>query len=497
MRLIRKALAGFLTIAMLLSLGACTSTVPAPPAPVEPDNPGSNHNDSIPPVLPSGNVGPRLDLSDEPAGAIYVSPTGDDLSADGSRVSPYKSINTALQHAREGDTIVLRGGVYSEGVNVRVRVPGITIRSALGEWAVIDLTTFDDDADDDSAVYFDVESSGGQLHSLEVRGGFYSVCMETKWDWGDPADRTGASNIIIEDCVLHDSRYDTVKVKPNCDNVTIRNCEIYNSGQAFVGNPPNGEDNAEGIDNVNGDNMVVQNNYIHDICSNAVYAKGGATNVIIENNIIERANGAGILVGFDTSPEFFDLRVNPSYYENIGGVVRNNLIINTGWEGIGLYGSKDAQVYNNTLINVGNGGRYHSALYFGLTYQDWEAGAGRPANVNPSIHNNIICQPDSFVLPMIEIRYSQDLGGMQALSGNPSMENNCYFIVGQSCRFDDYRPGSLLADANLAAWQAHISGDAGSLETDPALDDTYMPTNDACADMGIMFVLAVTENPRE
>ena len=34
-------------------------------------------------------------------------------------------------------------------------------------------------------------------------------------------------------------------------------------GQAFAGRPENGEDNAEGIDNVNGDNMTVQNNYIH------------------------------------------------------------------------------------------------------------------------------------------------------------------------------------------------------------------------------------------
>jgi hypothetical protein len=141
--------------------------------------------------------------------------------------------------------------------------------------------------------------------------------------------------------VLHDSKYDVIKIKPNCDYITIRNNEIYNSGQAFPGRPT-GEDNAEGIDNVNGDNMKVQKNYIHDICSNAVYAKGGATDALNENNRIERAYGGGILVGFDTSPEFFDLTVNPQYFENIGGVVRNNLIVGTGLVGIGLYASKDA-----------------------------------------------------------------------------------------------------------------------------------------------------------
>jgi hypothetical protein len=205
---------------------------------------------------------------------------------------------------------------------------------------------------------------------------------------------------------------------------------------------------------------------------------------LIENNRIERAYGGGILVGFDTSPEFFDLTVNPQYYENIRGVVRNNLIVGTGWEGIGLYGSKDAQVYNNTLVNVANGGEYHSAIYFGLTYQDWESYAGRPANVNPNIHHNIVSQPSSIVLPMIEIRYADELGGLSALSGNPTMNNNCYYIAGKSAAFTDNRPGRILGNARLSAWQSHIGGDSGSLEVNPALNTAYKPSNSQCAGMG-------------
>ena len=191
------------------------------------------------------------------------------------------------------------------------------------------------------------------------------------------------------------------------------------------------------------------------------------------------------MVGFDTSPEWFDTKVNPEYYENIRGVVRNNLILDTGWEGIGFYGSKDAQVYNNTLVNVNKGGLYHSAIYFGLTYQDWESYAKRPANVNPNIHHNIVCQPVSFERQMIEIRYSNDLGGLSALSGNPVMNNNCYYISGKSAGFSDYRPGSGLENAGLSVWQRHISGDSGSIEVDPALDGDYISTNPLCAGMGI------------
>ncbi|MDR0468395.1 MAG: right-handed parallel beta-helix repeat-containing protein [Peptococcaceae bacterium] len=427
--------------------------------------------------------------SNDPANSIYVSPAGNDAEASGSIDKPYASINSALAAADPGDTVVLRGGVYREGSNVRVRMPNITIKSAEGEWAVIDLTTFDPGSNEDSGVYFDVDSSGGKLQGVEVIGGYYAVCMETKWNWGGDDDWVAASNIVIEDCILHDSQYDVVKVKPNCDNITIRNNEIYNSGRAFAGQPHNGEQNAEGIDNVNGDRMVVQNNYIHDICSNAIYAKGGATDVLIENNRIKTAYGAGIMVGFDTSPEYFDLKANPQYYENIRGIVRNNMIIDIGWEGIGFYGSADAQVYNNTLVNVCSGGQYHSAIYFGLPYQDWESYAGRPANVNPNIHHNIVCQPSSFVRPMIEIRYADELGGMSALDGNPVMNNNCYYIAGKKASFSDYRLGHALENAEFSAWQTHISGDTGSIEADPALDANSMPTNPLCTGMGCSTIL--------
>jgi hypothetical protein len=325
--------------------------------------------------------------------------------------------------------------------------------------------------------------------AVEVIGGFYAVALETKWDWGDPADRGGASNIIIEDCILHDSRYDVVKIKPNCNDVIIRYNEIYNSGMAFIGNPPTGEDNAEGIDNVNGDRMHVYGNYIHDICSNAIYAKGGATDVVIEDNRIEVAYGAGIMVGFDTSPEFFDMSVNSEYYENIGGIIRNNLIIDTGWEGIGLYASRDAEIYSNSLVNVANMNRYHSALYFGLSYQDWEDYAGRPSNTNCRIHHNIIIQPTSYSLAMIEIRYSHELGGLSALAGELSMECNCYYIEKGSAFFTDNRPDSTAERMTLDEWQTHIRSEDGSLEINPNLNSEFLSEQPQCQGMGISHPL--------
>jgi hypothetical protein len=339
-------------------------------------------------------VGPRANTYDDPANGIYVSPSGNDATATDSIEKPYKSINAALVNAQAGSVIILRGGTYREGRDVRIRRQNITIKSKKGEWAVIDLTN--DGGEYDSGIYFyPEESSGGKLQSIEVMGGFYAVEIGTQWDLpvsgcGGP----GVSDIIIEDCKLHDSKNDVIKVKPNCKNVMIRYNEIYNSGQGFTSEEcvPDGRGNAEGIDNVNGNNMIVQNNYIHDICTNGIYAKGGATDVLIENNRIENAHGGGILVGFDTNLEYFDTMVNPQYYENIRGTVRNNLIINTASDGIGFYSSKDALVHNNTLVNV-NTGPYHSAIYFGISPQDGEPYPGSPSNIHPNIHHNIVSQP--------------------------------------------------------------------------------------------------------
>jgi len=443
----------------------------------------------------SVHIGPRPNNYSDPANGIYVSPTGNDATADGSIGKPYKSINTALGKAQPGATIILRSGTYREGRRVRIQKSNITIKSAKGEWAIIDLTTYDAGNNEHSGVEFYAEDqvtggivSGCKLQCVEVKGGYYAVCFETKWDWGKP-DRRGASDNIVEDCILHHSTDDVVKVKPNCVNNIIRYNEIHHSGQAHINHPdyPTGQRNAEGIDNVNGDKMHVHNNYIHDICSNGIYAKGGATDVLIENNRVERINGAGIALGFDTSPEYFDIAVNPHYYENIRGVVCNNLIMDTGWEGIGLYASKDAQVYNNTLVNVAKLGMFsRSAIYFGIVTQDWKPHQGRPDNVNPTIHHNIVSQPAGNTMPMIEIRLdnNSELGVLSGLSGSPTMNNNCYYIAGKSATFTDNRPGGI-KNAGLAAWKTHISGESGTIEANPSLNANFISMNTQCAGMGI------------
>lgn len=358
-------------------------------------------------------------IPDNVDGGIYVANNGSDDSGDGSIDKPYKTITHALQVAQAGTTLTLRGGTYNE--MVKIRKPNMTIRSKTGETAKIVLPTDNDKLG--VTVFFYPDADGGTLQGLEIVGGYYyGVMLQTKWGYSHEwplSERMGATNVTIEDCIIHDTGRDAIKLTPQSDFAVIRRNEIYNTGVRHSGN-------AEGIDNVNSDNVLVQENYIHDIATNGVYCKGGATRCIIERNKIERTGGAGILVGFDTSPEYFDLEVNPARYENIDGIVRNNLVIDTQHSGIGLYAAKNAVVTNNTIVNSAQ--KYHSPIFFGISLQDWavdndltdEIGF-RPASVNIAIINNIVVQPASYANDTVQIRtmYHDSLGRINAIEGMP------------------------------------------------------------------------------
>lgn len=395
----------------------------------------------------------------------FVSPAGNDSSGTGSLAQPFRTLTHLLEPSRDlvrpGDTVTLRGppgqNVYRE-VEVRLRVP-LTLRSYPGEWAVIDCPI---DQADTVCVQIDPGASGSRLSRLEIAGGnLYGLFFQTDWDARNNRSGKGASDVIVEDCRIRDTGRDAIKITPKSDRITIRRCEIYNTGRIYPPGTPLDDKNAEGIDNVNGSGMVVEDSWIHDIATTGLYFKGGAADVLVQRNRIERTGLGGIMVGFDTSPEFFDTVSNPRYYESIRGLVRNNVVRDTGYAGIGLYAALDAVVVNNTIVNTARLG--HAALYFGVTLQDFDPGAGRPPNLNPLIRNNLVLQNGG---DCIGIRWANEISpaGLSGLSGSPGTDFNGFHDSTGPCRFVDTRPGSALADGGpLAAWQAQLQADLRSL----------------------------------
>jgi Right handed beta helix region len=407
----------------------------------------------------------------------YVSTTGNNTTGNGSLASPYRTLTHVLAPANAivsaGDTVNLiapsGNNVFNE-CNVRLRVR-LTLQSAPGSAAHI---RCDIAVANSVTVQIDPGASGSVIRNLEISGGFfYGIFLQTDWFQGGPNTDTGASNVVIEDVKVHSTGRDCIKITPKSNNVTIRRAEIYNSGVRD-------NSNAEGIDNVNGDGMLVEDSHIHDTATTGVYFKGGARNVIVQRNRIENAGSAGILIGFDTSPEFFDLVANPNYYEAIGGIVRNNVVRNTQLAGIGMYASNNSVVANNTIVNAALSA--HAAIYFGVTFQDYDPNAGRPANNNPLIRNNLVIQSGRLCM---SIRYSTELGGLSGLNGSTNSNYNAFHNTLGTCSFSDGRPLPNSFTGSLTGWRTRTSGDANTIETTLSVSATgRLSTGSAAIDAG-------------
>lgn len=400
-------------------------------------------------------------------GKVYVSPNGND-SNDGSEGKPFKSIQKAASAAGEGGLeIILRGGTYVSN-EIRIRNSNVKIHSYPGEWAVIRAATNVEDVA--SCLWFSEPGTGNfALEDLEIVGGYYyGIKFESNWDddRSVPFDkRQGISNVTIRNCKIHDTGRDCIKITPGCKDIRVLNCEIYRSG---VG-PANVEaQNAEGIDNVNADNMVVSGCYFHDIATNGMYAKGGARNCVMENNLIVNCGEFGMAAGFlDTDAEWFNRTTNPDYQESFDIIIRNNIVVNAKWGGVGLFAAVGSKVYNNTFVHVGSETMAALHISAGETYTGSGAPLAPPCR-DLEIMNNIFVQPKTADRPMVYLRSMND-DTAPPLTGASKIDYNIYYKTAGVSFYQNREKDGL----SLAAWKSSTGFDVHSREVDPMLDNGY------------------------
>lgn len=335
----------------------------------------------------------------------YVAPGLVPTAGTGTEADPFGSIQTAVDRAAPGDTIILRGGSYdvtaeSNGRGVMLRKAGapdnwITIRSYDGERARVYSNYAGGDGPMTLWFYRDSECWNGtsvdkgacyqaywKVEGLEISGGQYAIKIDA-----------GTIQLIGND--IHGSAYDAIKAPPYADHLVIRNNIIHDTNVPDQG----GGANAQGVDLVGVDDVIVAGNYFYNIGSGkteggvaagdtAIQAKGNSSNVVIEGNKIEGGQRAIMIGGGRTCRDCFR---NPSgasvLFENTGSIVRNNIIMNATSACIGIGETKDAKIYNNSCTKT-------ASTFQGGVLLTSEAGADSPAsgvtNVGLSIRNNII-----------------------------------------------------------------------------------------------------------
>lgn len=284
--------------------------------------------------------------------------TDGDVNNAGTRESPFPHVHRALLAASPGDTIEVRGGYYYSDSRIDVNKNDITIKSADGEWAILEaplnLTNVP------STIFIRPEVSGIRLERLEIIGGYYyGVFLTSQHQNGQG---TAPTNISIINCSIHSTGRDCIKLSSGVSDVLIEGNRIFNSGIG-PSNPLAGY-NAEGVDIVNSNRVTVRGNFVYNISTTGMYTKGGSRDNIFENNLIMNVGNNGIVSGYGTDRAFTDPQAFQEGFKTYNHIIRNNIIINTGMSpnsvekeqnGILLYSTKGARVYNNTIINAGAG----------------------------------------------------------------------------------------------------------------------------------------------
>ena len=435
-----------------------------------------------------------------PAGAThtyYVSASGNDANA-GTLSLPVKSINHALSLAAPGDTVLLRGGVYSEKVVIsKTGTDGkyITLKAFTGETPVIDGTGLT------------VNGTEGLITVSGVK--FIVVQGITTCNFTATSNANDPKGILVQG---------------GSDFVEIRNNTVYNIN--YVHTPLDGGCNAILIKGNTSDpvtNIIVDGNTIHD-CKTGygenLTINGYVDGFVVSNNTVY--NGQNI--GIDAAGGYAANSV-PAYNYARNGIIRGNTLYNIessrgplgGYGAIGIYvdGARNIVVERNKVSVADRGiGAVSETTGFptdsviirnNFVYNCWRAGIymGGYLNyttggtTNCSIVNNTLYSNDKVVGYFNEMEGEISIreqctnnviedniiyGGANdvlvhkytATGSNNTINYNLYYSTGAPQWIWGSTNGTAITD--FSVWKTSSANDAGSTSgADPLLISLSAP----------------------
>ena len=336
--------------------------------------PGSQYEIQVQLFDPDGIVGgpaaaatlnTRSDILVEPAGRVlYVSPTGNDASAGTDPATPLRSIQRGANLSQPGDLVLIQPGIYRESVTVprsgtgtqpivfRGTGPGVILDGADAaiaagvSWTAVGNGVYSYTAgfptghvvSDQGRLYRYDSVSALQSLGAGAPGGFTSdgTTLSVKFaDGSSPADRA-----------LHVARFEDGFSLNGVSHIRIENLEIRHYGAGDYG---------KGVYLRYTSSVTVRRCRIHDVEAAGVWIKGGAMN-LVEDNEIWDTSIFGWPWGFSKGSSAENTGVLFTDDVGRGNVIRRNTMHGT-FNGIGPCGSSgpaagvsnETDVYENLL----------------------------------------------------------------------------------------------------------------------------------------------------
>ena len=302
----------FLVIALLL--GACADPTAAPPVTRLPP--------TVTPTLP-------IPLADH-----FVSLTGADDNP-GTETLPWRTIQRAVNLARPSETIFVRGGTYTESLQLtRSGQPGqpLTLTSYPGEVAEINGGENPAISSSGAVSYWVIENlklTSSNTHT--IRFGWFGEAV--------------TSHITLKSNLIHGAVF-TVG-----NHQLFENNEINGSGYAGEGGYGGINDSHGGFGDDATHHNIYRNNYIHDFTNynaRGIWTQGRTHDQLIEGNRIENIWTTGL-------GQCLDLDAGQSGLVQWRQTIRNNRIKDCSYVGIQLENVFEGLVENN-LIRAEKGG---------------------------------------------------------------------------------------------------------------------------------------------
>jgi hypothetical protein len=272
-----------------------------------------------------------------PLREIFVSPTGNNSTGNGSQANPYQTLSRALQGVQPGDAIRMLPGTYAGGTSIGNLagtsnapiwlggVPGQARPLINGGSTAIQLSRVR------YLIVENIEVNGSTANGINCDDG------------GDYANSNATRHVVFRNLFIHDigtgGNNDGLKLS-GVNDYFVLDCEFTRMSAG-----------GSGVDHVGCHQGLIARCKFTDAGSNAIQCKGGSEDIEIRWNTLTNGGARAINIGGSTGFEFFrpPLSTNTPNFESKNIRVIANLFRGSETP-VAYVGTVNSLVANNTFI---------------------------------------------------------------------------------------------------------------------------------------------------